>query len=580
MTDESAPRLRRSERPPLTALQTYGPLGLVLAAMAAVVIVIASTTAPTSVATRAGDTADRGAESLADISKLPPGVETFARAKKEGRADRIDWGDRCDTAIGKVKMPMWPQPDCFQPFTGDNGGATATGVSADTIKVVIYLPRPDDPVLKFIYAQIGDSDTPDDTFTTFSGFATIFNRYYEMYGRKVELVRYDATGPINDPTAATSDAETIARDIKPFAVINGPNLTNAFADTLASNRIICISCTPPQPASWYVERSPYVWDVQRNADQSMEEVAEYLGKRLWNRKAEYAGDPAMHDRKRVFGFIHVISSDSSQEMEDKFTALLSKDYGMSFASIQTYALPTELAGSGKDIITRMKESGVTTIVFSGDPLAPQTLTKIATEQQYRPEWVLGPTTLVDTAVFSRTYDQSQWAHAFGPSGLFVRTLPGTAGPGFLYKWYFGEDAPARSSVPLIAGPLQVLFGGLQGLGPQVSAEGFKEVLFASPISPATPITPQVSFGNRGVFPEPDYSALDDQTEIWWDAEAVGATELGVQGKGMWRYVDGGKRVLLGDWPATEPKLFDKKGSVLAYDKAPPGAELPDYQPLK
>lgn len=120
---------------------------------------------------------------------------------------------------------MWPQPDCFKPFTGDNGGATATGVTADTIKVVVWLAQPEDPVLKFIYAQIGNNDTPDQTFETFEGFAEIFNTYYETYGRKVELIRYNATGPINDSTAATADAETIARDIKPFFVINGPLLT-------------------------------------------------------------------------------------------------------------------------------------------------------------------------------------------------------------------------------------------------------------------------------------------------------------------------------------------------------------------
>ena len=279
----------------------------------------------------------------------------------------------------------------------------------------------------------------------------------------------------------------------------------------------------------------------------------------------------MHTKERVFGFIHVVSSDSSQELEDRFTGILREEYDTEFAAIQTYGLPTELAGSGKDIITRMKEAGVTTVVFSGDPLAPQTLTKIATEQEYFPEWVLGQSTLVDTAVFSRTYDQRQWAHAFGASGLFARTAPGTAGPGFLYQWYFGQEAPAVSTVPLIAGPLQVIFGALQGVGPAVSHEAFKQVLFASPILPSTPITPQVSFGNRGFFPDPDYAALDDQTEIWWDAEATGKDELKKDGSGMWRYVDGGKRVLPGEWDAdAESKLFEDEGSVIIYEDAQKG----------
>jgi len=581
MSDISGSGLRPSERPPLSPVKKYGPLAVIAVVVIAIVALIATTSSKDDAATSPTTTADRGADSLADVADLPPGVETFARAAKAGKEGDIDWGKRCDTSIGKVKMPLWPQPDCFKPFSGDNGGATATGVTADTIKVVVYLPQADDPVLKFIYAQIGNNDTPDQTFETFQGFATIFNTYYETYGRKVELIRYDATGTISDPTAATADAETIARDIKPFFVVNGPNLTNAFADTLASNQIACIACTPGQPAKWYDERSPYVWDVQRNADQAFQEVAEYIGKRLAGRPAEYAGDEAMHSKQRVFGYIHVLSSDSSQELEDRFTGILRDDYDTEFASIQTYGLPTELAGSGKDIITKMKEAGVTTIVFSGDPLAPQTLTKIATEQEYFPEWVLGSTVLVDTAVFSRTYDQRQWAHAFGASGLFARTTPGSAGPGFLYKWFFGKDAPAISTVPLIAGPLQVIFGALQGMGPGVTHELFKDVLFKSPITPSTPITPQVSFGNRGIFPDPDYAALDDVTEVWWDPEAQGGDELKKVGKGLWRYVDGGKRVLPGEWTKDAPsKLFDPKGSVTVYDQPPTGAELPDYEPLK
>lgn len=573
-------RLRPTPPPGSSPWRTYGPLALVLTAMAGVVAFVASSAAPVAVRTDDGAAPDRGPGSISDVRVLPPGVETYARAAANGTADEIDWGERCDTSIGKLKLPQWPQPDCFAPFRGDNGGATETGVTDDTIKVVLYQPMPDDPVLKFIYAQIGNDDTIDEAYETYAGFTEIFNTYYELYGRKVELSRYIATGPISDPTAATADAETIARDLAPFAVIGGPNLTNAFADTLAANEVMCISCTPPQPAAWYAERAPYVWDVTRNADQTLQSVVEYLGKRLHGRPARFAGDEAMHRTERVFGLIHVVSSDSTQELVDRAVTRLRDEYGMEFAAIQSYGLPTELSASGKDIITKMKEAGVTTVVFSGDPLGPQTLTTIATSQDYFPEWVLGAVTLVDTSVFARTYDQRQWAHAFGPTGLFARTDDDGAGPGFLYKWFFGRSAPARGTVPLIAGPLQVLFGGLQGVGPELTHDMFQRVLFGAPIYPSTPISAQVSYGNRGFFPDPDYSALDDATEIWWDPDAEAETETGTPGKGAWRFVDGGKRILPGEWPTTEPNVFDPDGAVTGYDAPPPGAELPDYEPLR
>ena len=575
------PGLRRSEPSSLGFGRKFGPLALVMALIAGLGVYLASTSAVSGGGgSGSGTAAERGPESIGDVRVLPPGVETFARAKKNGTAEGIDWGDRCDVSTGKLKLPLWPQADCFKPFTGANGGSTEIGVTATTIKLVLYRAQMSDPILKFIYAQINNTDTPEQTFETNVGFTKIFNRYYELYGRHVELVPYEATGNISDATAASADAETIARDLKPFGVIGGPTLTVAFADTLARNHIMCIACAPGQPADWYDQRSPYVWDVQKTADQALFQTAEYLGKRLWNRRAEFAGDPAMRSRKRVFGYVHVRSGEAAQTLEDGFVARLRKDYGMSFAEVQTFGSPTELAGTGKDIITKLKEAGVTTVVYGGDPLAPQALTRIATAQQFFPEWVIGPTLLVDTAIFSRTYDQRQWAHAFGPSNLFARSDRNAVGPGYLYKWYFGTEAPARTNVPLIAGPLQVLFGAFQGAGPGLTHDLFKRVLFGSPIIASTPISAQVSFGNRGIFPDPDYAALDDQTEVWWDATATGPAENGIEGKGLWRYVDGGKRYLPGEWPKAQPTLFDPAGTVTIYRTPPAGTKVPSYEPLR
>jgi hypothetical protein len=61
----------------------------------------------------------------------------------------------------------------------------------------------------------------------------------------------------------------------------------------------------------------------------------------------------------------------------------------------------------------MKNAGVTTVIYTGDPLTPAALTKEATAQDYRPEWIVGPTVLADTTFFGRTFDQAEWAHAFG-----------------------------------------------------------------------------------------------------------------------------------------------------------------------
>lgn len=555
------------------------PIVVVLAVVGGVIAAIALSGGDDKAPSSTTAAADRGATSPEDAVLLEP-AESFFSAKAAGTEGSIDWGARCDTSTGRLALPLFPQQPCFKPFTGDNGGATATGVTADTIKVVVYESQPDDPVLKFIYAQVNNTDTPNQAFETAQNFNTIFSKYYETYGRKVELVRFDATGNISDSVAATADAESIANDIKPFMVLGGPLLTNAFADTLARNKIMCVACTPGQPQAWYEERAPYVWDIQKNQDQNQLMVAEYVGKRLKGGKALHAGDPALQSKERVFGYVYVASSDSSKQLYDRFVEEL-RGYGVSLANVESYALPTDLPNTARDMITRMKEKGVTSVLFMGDPLAPQTLTKIATEQQFFPEWIITGSALVDTAAFSRTYDQTQWAHAFGPSNLFARMPPESGGAAYLHQWYFGKPAPAPTSVALIAPTLQFLYSPLQGVGTDLTPENVQKVLFGASIIPSTPVTPQISYGNRGVWPQTDYSALDDQTEVWWDPKAVGIDELNHEGTGLWMYVDGGKRYLPGQWPKGEPKVFDPAGAVSIYDTPPKGAEISrDYKPVK
>lgn len=512
---------------------------------------------------------------------FPPAVP-FSVAKAEGRVDSVQWGPRCDATSGLLALPLFPRAECYAPWSGgDNGGATSTGVTADAIKVVVYLAQANDPVLKIIYSQLGNNATPDQIFQTYQSYVGMFSKYYETYGRRIELVRFDATGNISDSVAATADAESIARDIKPFMVLGGPLLTNAFMDTLAQNKVMCVSCGPSQTADWYEQRSPYVWSLGKTQDQNQILIAEYLGKRLANLPARWAGDPALQTRQRSFGLVTVNSSDASAALQQQFKDLLKNTYNLTFADVENYRLPTDLVTQGRDLITRLKEAGVTSVVLQTDPLAPQTLTRIATEQNYFPEWVITGSVLVDSTGFSRSYDQRQWAHAFGPSNLTARLEPTAAGSLYLHRWYYGEDPPASINATLVVPDVQFLFAGLQAVGTQLTPERVRDVLFGAPAVPSTPINPQVSYGNKGIWPNTDFAAVDDQTEVWWDPAATGLDEINRQGTGMWRYVAKGKRYLPGQWPRSEPPMFDPADTVTVFDQPPPEAAISTgYQPVK
>jgi hypothetical protein len=550
-----------------------GVIAIVVVAVAVIAWALAKdpisrdATATTTTVIAAGD--------LASMS-LPKGVIPWDKAAADGTTSHYDWGARCDSTKGTLAMPYVSPGPCFVPFKGHNGGATSTGVTAEEIKVVVYEANQSDPLAAMASAVAGGFSDPKVVRTVRDGFAAIYSKYYETYGRRVDLVPFPGTGMSNDAVAAVADAETIARDIRPFMVIGGPALTNAFADTLASRGVICIQCTPGQPNAFYVHHAPYVWDLLMNPEQNGLMVNEYIGQRLARRPAKWAGDPAMHDRTRVFGSVHIALGPDTAAL----TGILSRDlarYGVRFAVDASFPDPSSLTATARDIITQLKQAGVTTVVYTGDPLAPATLTKVATQQDYFPEWVITGTALIDTDVLARTYDQRQWAHAFGPADLFVRSSSGANASADLWKWYFGTEPPLQgSALSGLIGTLQILFIVLQLMGPDVTPANFQQTLFTAPTIPGTPQLGQISFGTR-LWPQPDYSALDDQAEVWWDPNATGVDELGSTGKGMWQWVNGGARVLPGHWPRTAPDVFDPSNAVSMLDTPPPAPTT--YEPV-
>ena len=268
-----------------------------------------------------------------------------------------------------------------------------------------------------------------------------YETYFELYGRKVNLVTFEGTGNATDEVAARADAAQIAEEFKPFAVFGGPALTSAFADELAAHQVICIGCTPGQPRRSTVDRDPYVWGLDGSPTQKQNHVVEFLTKQIIGKNAEHGGD-AVKDQPRKFGLLYLENSGAAKELADAFAADMAAA-GSPFAEVIAYQLdPTTIQATATQVITKLKAAGVTTIVFSGDPVAPRDFTKEATAQEYFPEWVISASTLVDVTAFARTYDQEQWKHAFGVTQLAARTPTDQIGSFFYYKWFTGQDPPA------------------------------------------------------------------------------------------------------------------------------------------
>jgi hypothetical protein len=554
-----------STPPPRAFLRRYGPLIAILAALAVVAGVIA--------ATRGGSDGSGTADRAAAGASRAAGVLSWSQARSEGKTKSISWGSRCDTATGKLKYPYYFAGQCYAPFKGSNGGATYQGVTAHSVRVVLYLSEPNDPVLGYIEGAIADTDTNQQTTETVQGYVKFLQTYYETYGRKIDLVPFVATGNATDEVAARADATTIAETIKPFAVLGGPILTAAFGQEIVASKIFCVACMPSQPDSYYTQHSPYVIGLGMNADEGQLQLADYIGAQLGNRPAAFAGNPAMRHEKRKFGLVYISTGQASTTQTNDLVQSLAKQ-GVTLSVQLAYSSPVSIDAVG--LIAKLKAAGVTSVIFSGDPVAPGPLTRAATGQNYFPEWIITGAALTDTAIFARTYDQKQWAHAFGITFGAARTDPSVSGSVYLYHWFFGKNPPAATGAAVITPLITLLFVALQATGPRVTPANVLAALFAQPKPPEALTQPMITYGHHGTWPVTDYQGVDDATEIWWNPSATGPDELNHPGRGLYEFVHGGQRYLPGGWPHTAPDVFTAKGAVTIYQVIPPSERVPSY----
>lgn len=503
-------------------------------------------------------------------------VVSWDDAVAAGIEDEIDWGERCDTETGRLEIPTSSPIPCYKPFTGDNGGATDDGVTGETLKVVLYWPDEDDILYRTAMDQIGNDDTFDQIVATAQDYIDLFEQYAETYGRSVELIPTPASGSYLDDVSAAADAEMIANEIKPFMVVGGNLISNTFAEVLAQNQVLCIACAPGSPTSWYEQQEPYVLDVFAGPEQRLTMTSEYVCKRLAGEPAAHAGDEAYHDQERVFGFIRQDTGPESQELEDNFVDGLA-ECGVELAEIVTYDDPLALTTVGQDIASKLKDSGVTTVIYGGDVVAPPLLTAAATQQDYFPEWIITGTTFVDTTAFARSFDQEQWANAFGLSTLAARVPLELTDGIYVHDWWCGASPPADQTTALIFPAVEALYLAMQEVGPTLNNETVIEGLFNAPAIGGNLLNSYITFGNRGIWEETDYQGIDDATEIWWNPDATGPDETGAEGNGMYMYVDGGTRFLPGEWPEGTPDVFNEESAVAIYDELPEGIERIDYE---
>ncbi len=453
-------------------------------------------------------------------------------------------------------------PDCVPVFTGDNGGNTGIGVSADKIKVVYYFPKTSAATDAALRA-IGADDPRPQTKDVAATLTRYFNVHSETYKRQVELIFFESTADSDDDAALKADAVKIATEIKPFAVMGASNVTAA---ELAARGIICL-CTTSEPSAFYQQNAPFVYGILPELDEYYDHLSEYIGKRLAGKNAIHAGElpVGMTASKRKFGLIYIEGTGSRVNPNIKgsvahFEKLLA-NHGVQLTKKVAY---TYDAARGQDqatnILAQMKSAGVSTLMCACDPITPIFFTQGATQQQYFPEWLITGTALTDTTFFGRTYDQAQWSNAFGisPIPIFPDDVSKTAAYG---EYHHMKDSSARgdegTQINVREPGFSLLFAGIHNAGPTLNAQTYAKGLWNAGVRGGQPAAVRVKF-----TPE-SYTAIKDFVEIWWDPQGRNRDETGKEGQGLMMKTNKGKRFAYGSWERGEPPVFKREGSVYA-----------------
>lgn len=585
-------------------ISRYKPFLLIAGAILFVAVVLPGPQSDdtSSAVTESGGSVFAGGSEGEDESAAGPGVSLDTRSSRTGStggttptvgpggAIALPKGKlvaNCDTATGRIKIPTIYAPPCVAAYNGQNGGATTPGVTDKAIKITLYRPQASAATTAALTAA-GAANSAEDTLETFKAYVAFFQAHYNLSGRKVELSIKEGSGEATDDAAAQADAIDIAKRIRPFAVTTagGGGTLNSFSQTLAANKIICV-CGVSQPREFYEKQSPYLgYTTLMSSTQGYIHRSEYICKRLKTDKAKWAGfrdspaDP-MADEKRVYGLLYFETNDKAYKSGVDFFDAQLKKCGITLKNKLEFIYPLEqVQAQSGPMISRMKADGVTSVIFSGDPITPAIFTTEASRQRWFPEWIVTGSALTDTNLFARTYDQAQWDKAFGISYLTALFPPELDDSYLVHQWHFGRGPTADNAYPVIYSTPFIMFTGIHMAGPDLTPQTFQRALFSYPVTGGGVTAPMSSFGDHGLWPFPDFTRYDDVTEIWWDPDAQGPDQVGNQGKGMYRYVDGGKRYVPGSHPSRVPRVFDPANSPTFYAQRPPGDRPPNYPPPK
>lgn len=433
-------------------------------------------------------------------------------------------GVRCGPGVRQVAWSAYAPP-CEPAWHGNNGGATSRGVTSKTI--TISYRAASTAQLADLYAIVppGVIGTNQEEIDTLNTYINTFNKYYELYGRKVVLVPYQGKGDFisedlgQDQAQAQEDAVTVATSLKAFADMSLIDSSAVYSSDLAAQHVVTSSLYE-NASSWYQQYAPWEYTPGPNCTKSAAATGAILGKQLGGLRAIYAGSSALRAKTRTYGIIYPQNPQAATCMQEDVAALakygqtVKEEVGVKFSLAQ-------LVASSQNAVAQMKAAGVTTVIMSSaDPITPTFMMQAANSENYHPEWWFqsyfsGGETNTDT--LTRLFPFNQATHIIGVGNQAQPLKDQEA----IKAYYLGNPPAGEKPIPSFGFTYESLlqfFDALQLAGPDLTPANFEAAMKLIPQS-----SPSGMYGGWNGKSGP-YDPSSGYHVVRFDANAISALD--------------------------------------------------------
>jgi hypothetical protein len=438
-------------------------------------------------------------------------------------------------------------PPCVA-FSGSNGGATYNGVTSTTITLA-YRFASDFAATNQSADALGASAytaTEQQTENTINGLVTYFNDHFQFYGRKLKVVYFNGQSAAlseaqsEDQPQAAADATTVAQTL--HALGDASVITQVYAQALTQQKEMNFGIQYLATSDMEA-MAPYAWGAGTDCTVLMQRVMNMVDNELVNKPASFAGG-SLKGQTRKFALI-APQNPTLQSCANEAIGL-AKAAGAPIADDIEYQLNVNtLTAQDDNIVAKLVNDGITSVILLTDPGSPLFLTERAAQQNYYPEWIESGAADVDYDADAQLYDQAEWAHALGISFLGP-AVPEQATLGYAAYKSVANDEPAPSVASQMYEVLDQISIGLELAGPDLTPTTFEAGMRAYPGSQAGAANAQ--FGSW-LYPANTFNPVQDSTFVHWDPNKISVSN-GQPGS----YVVDSPRYGAGQYPVGNPPL--------------------------